>query len=103
MEATVSFLFNAKKVYQFKTKNLEIKYFALCLVMFQKNLQSKKWKKSRNKKSCKFFSVDFNLTDTDDIHKYLMKKEWYKVIFGLIKKISIELLTEILYALISNM
>ena len=42
MEATVSFLFNAKKVYQFKTKNLEIKYFALCLVMFQKNLQSKK-------------------------------------------------------------
>ena len=31
MEATVSFLFNAKKVCQFKTKNSEIKYYALCL------------------------------------------------------------------------
>ena len=43
-----------------------------------------------------FFSVDFNSVDTNDIldiHKYLMKKTWYEIIFGLIKKIVIELLT----------
>ena len=43
-----------------------------------------------------FFSVDFNLIDANDvldIHKCLMKKTWYKILFGLIKKISIKLLT----------
>ena len=44
----------------------------------------------------KLFSVDFNLIDTSnvlDIHKYLMKRTWYKIMFGLIKKIFIGLLT----------
>ena len=44
----------------------------------------------------KYFSVDFNLIDNKDIldiHKYLMKKAWYKIMFGLIKKIFIGLLT----------
>ena len=43
-----------------------------------------------------FFSVYFNPIDTNnilDIHKYLMKGTWYKIIFGLIKKIFTGLLT----------
>ena len=42
------------------------------------------------------FSVDFNPTDTNDlldIHKYLMKITGYKIMFELIKKIFIGLLT----------
>ena len=41
----------------------------------------------------KLFSVDFNLIDTSnglDIHKYLMKRTWYKIMFGLIKKILLD-------------
>ena len=44
----------------------------------------------------KLFSVDFNPIDTNnilDIHKYLMERTWYKIMFGLIKKIFIGLLT----------
>ena len=44
----------------------------------------------------KFFSVDFNPIDANDnldIHKYLMKIAWYKIMFGLIKRIFIRLLT----------
>ena len=47
------------------------------------------WKKTGLKGVVKRFSVDFNPIDNDDIldiHKYLMKKTWYKIIFGLIKK-----------------
>ena len=43
-----------------------------------------------------FFSVDFNPIDANDmldIHKYLMERTRYEAIFGLIKKISIGLLT----------
>ena len=35
------------------------------------------------------FSVDYNIIDASNItniHKYLMKKTWYKIMFGLIKK-----------------
>ena len=35
------------------------------------------------------FSVGYSTFDTSniiDIHKYLMKKTWYKIMFGLIKK-----------------
>ena len=44
----------------------------------------------------KCFPVDFNPIDTNDIldiHKYLMKKTYNKVMLGLIKKIFIGLLT----------
>ena len=44
----------------------------------------------------KFLSVEFNPIDTNnilDIHNYLMKETWYKIIFRLIKKIFIGLLT----------
>ena len=43
-----------------------------------------------------FFSIDFNLIDSKaifEIHKYLMKKTWYKILFGSIKKVFIGLLT----------
>ena len=42
------------------------------------------------------FSIDFNPIDTNDIldiHKYLKKRTWYKIMFGLIKKIFIGSLT----------
>ena len=58
-------------------------------------------KKTRLKRILKFFSVDFNPIDTNnilDIHKYLMKGTRYKIIFGLIKKIFIGLLTGIVSA-----
>ena len=45
-----------------------------------------------------FFPVDFNPIDTNDIidnHKNLMKRICYKVMFGLIKKIFIGLLTDL--------
>ena len=59
-----SFLYvNATKIYQFK--------------IFQNILQLTIWKKQDLKGSVKFFSVDFNPIDTNDIldmHKYLLKK-----------------------------
>ena len=55
-------------------------------------------KKPELKGVVKFFSVDFNLIDINDIldiHKYLMNRTWYQdmIIFGLIKKTFIGLLT----------
>ena len=43
-----------------------------------------------------FFSVNFNPIDTNnilDIHKYLMKRTWYKIMCELFKKRSIGVLT----------
>ena len=45
--------------------------------------------KTGSKEAVNFFSVDFNPIDISDIlniHKYLMKRTWYEVMFGLIKK-----------------
>ena len=77
MEATVSFLFvNAAKVYQFKARISEIKYYPLCLGNVLKDFTINNMKTSRLKGDINFFSVDFNPIDTNDIldiHKYLMK------------------------------
>ena len=46
-------------------------------------------KKAGLKGVVKFCSFDFNPIDTNDIldiHKYLMKRTWYKILFRLIKK-----------------
>ena len=71
-----SFLFvNATKVCQLKAKNSGIKDYALSLGNISKNLAINNLKK-RIKMSCKFFSVDFNLTDSKNIlniNKYFMK------------------------------
>ena len=53
-------------------------------------------RKTGLKEVVKFFSVDFNAIDTNDIldiHEYLMTRTIYKIILGLIKKIFIRLLT----------
>ena len=65
--------------------------------MFQKILQLM-YEKAGLKGVANFFPVDFNPIDTNDIidnHKNLMKRICYKVMFGLIKKIFIGLLTDL--------
>ena len=87
---------NAAKIYQFKAKNSERKYYALCLGNMSKDLQLITWKKLRLKGIVKFFCVGFSSIDTNDILdilKHLMKRKWYKIMFGLIKKMFIVLLT----------
>ena len=78
-----SFLFvNARKVYQFKAKDSEIKDYALCLGNVSKDFTINNMKKPGLKGVVKFFYVDFNPIDTNnilDIHKYLMERTWYKI------------------------
>ena len=73
-----SFLFvNAAKAFKFKAKNSEIKDYTLCLGNVSKDFTINNMKKNRIKGNVKFFSVDFNPIDTNDIldlHKYLMKR-----------------------------
>ena len=72
-----SFLFvNARKIYQFNTKESEIKDYALCLDNISKDFTID-MKKTGLKGLAKIFFVDFNPIDTNnilDIHKYLMKR-----------------------------
>ena len=47
----------------------------------------KKTKKNRIKRIVIFFPVDFNPIDTNDmldVHKYLIKKAWYKIFHSII-------------------
>ena len=95
MEATVSYLL-AKKMYQFKAKDLEIKWYLLCLGNLSKDFTS------TIKKKCKRFSVGYTPIDTNDnldIHRYVI---WWKkrnininniniLMFGIIKKMFIVL------------
>ena len=75
-----------------KAKNSEIKDYALCLGNISKEFTIHITNKI--KRSCKFFSVDFNPVDAIlDIHKYLMKRARYKIMFCLIKKVFTGLLT----------
>ena len=73
-----SFLFvNATKIYQFKAKNSEIKYYTLCLGNISKYFTINDMKEKELGEVVKYFSVDFNPIDTNDIldiHKYLIKK-----------------------------
>ena len=82
-----SFLFvNAIKVYQFNAKNSKIIDYALCIGNISKDFTINNLKKTGLKGVIKFFSVNFNSINTNDIHKYLMKKLRYEIMFGLIKK-----------------
>ena len=82
-----SFLFvNAIKVYQFNAKNSKIIDYALCLGNISKDFTINNLKKTGLKGVVNFFSVNFNSINTNDIHKYLMKKLRYEIMFGLIKK-----------------
>ena len=65
-------------------------------VILQKILQLIIWKKNELGGVVKFFPVDSNPIDNNDILdilKKLMKRTWYKIIFGLIMKIYTGLLT----------
>ena len=94
-----SFLFvNASKVYQLKAKKSEIKRLWTVFRSCFKRFYNYKYEKNAIKGVVKLFSVDFNPIDTNnffDIHKYLMKRTCYKIIFGLIKKIFVGLLTSL--------
>ena len=87
---------NATKVYQFKATTSEIKDYALSLGKISKDFTINKTTKTILKGFVTFFSVGFNPMDNNDIldlHKYLMIRTWYKIMFGLIKKLFIGLLT----------
>ena len=93
-----SLLDDAKKVYQFKAKISEMKDYALCLGNVSKDFTINNMRKNRIKSSYKFFSVVFNSIDlnaTLDTHKYLVKRTWCIIMFGLIRKIFIRLLSNI--------
>ena len=84
-----------KKISQFKAKDSEINDYALWLGTISNNFTINNMKKNEIKRKCKFFLVDLNPIDTDDmldIHIYLIKKIQYEIMFGLIKKIFIGLL-----------
>ena len=74
------------------------------LLMLQKHINSKdfttnKMTKTESKGVINFFSVDFNCVNTNDIldiHRYLIKRKRHKLIFGLVKKIFIGLLTRLI-------
>ena len=92
-----SFLYvNAAKMYQFKAKDSEIKPYPLFLGNISKDFTINNMKQTGLKGFVKIFSVDYNPIDTNDvldIHRYLMKKAWYKIMFGFIKNMFIVLLS----------
>ena len=94
-----SFLFvNATKICQFKAKYSEIKGYIPCLGNILKTFTINNMKKSGLKGSVKIFSADFNPIDTNDIldiHRYLMKGNEYKLMFGIMNKLFIVLLSNI--------
>ena len=68
---------NALKIYQFKSKESEIKYYTLCLGNISKDFTINNMNKARLKRNKRFLSIDFypiDTNDTSDIHKYLIKK-----------------------------
>ena len=76
MEATVSYLLMLQNIYQFQAKDSEIKDYTLCLGDISKDFTINSMRNNKIKMNCKFFFVDFNPTDTNDIldiYKYLMK------------------------------
>ena len=81
---------NATKIYQFKATNSEIKDYAMSLGKISKDFKINNTKKAGLKGVVNFFSVDFNPIDSNDIldiHKYLMKRTWYKSMFELMNTV----------------
>ena len=76
MEATVSYLLMLQNIYQFQAKDSEVKDYTLCLGDISKDFTINSMRNNKIKRNCKFFFVDFNPIDTNDIldiYKYLMK------------------------------
>ena len=60
-----------QNIYQFKAKNSETKDYTMCLGNISKDFTINKMEKNGIRR---IFSVDFNLVDNNNIHKYLMKR-----------------------------
>ena len=73
-----SYLFvNSTEIYKFKAKNSEILVGPICLGNISKDWSVDNMKKTGFTGYVYDFSVDYNVTDVDnikDIHKYLLKK-----------------------------
>ena len=70
-----SYLFvNGTEIYKFKAKDSEIVASPLCLANISKNWSTDNMKKTIFNGYICDFSVNYDATDVDDIHKYLMKK-----------------------------
>ena len=91
------FLFvNATKTYHFKAKDSELKLYSLYLGNISKDFTINNIKKGRLNGVAKVFSVDYNVIDTKgilDIHRYLMKETCYKIMFRIINKMFVGLLS----------
>ena len=69
--------FNGKEIYKFKAKDSEIAARPLCTGNISKDMSTDNMKKTGFSRYVYDFSVDYNVSDVDnvkDIHKYLMKK-----------------------------
>ena len=84
-------------MYQFKTKDSEIKKHPLCLGNIQKIFQPITWKKKGLNKCVYDFSVDYKTFATSDIIdiQNVNENTWYKIMFGIILKMFIMLLTSL--------
>ena len=73
-----SYLFvNGTEIYKFKAKDSKIVTSPLCLGNISKNFSTDNMKKTGFNGYVYDFSVDYDVTDIDDIksiHKYLMRK-----------------------------
>ena len=72
-----------------KAKDSEIKPYPLCLGNISKDFTINNLKKTGLKGYVHFFSVGYNIIDTNDIfdiHKYLMKETSYKIMPGFFRK-----------------
>ena len=90
---------NATKIYQFKAKkqSFEIKRYLLCLENISGDVSANNMKKAGLNGFVYNISVDYSTFDTSNIaniHKYLIKKTWYEIMFGLIKKMFIMLFNQ---------
>ena len=59
----------------------------MCSGNISKDFTANNMKKTRLNGYVYKFSVDYDIIDTSNIiniHKYLMKKTWYKIMFGII-------------------
>ena len=77
MWSTVFLYANDETIHQFKAKDSEIKSYTLCFGNISKDFTVNNMKKTEfNRKVYKNFvsHETINVTDIEDIHKYLMKK-----------------------------
>ena len=78
--ANIFFYVNGVKIHKFKANDSKIKLFPLCLGYISKGFPVGDIKKTGLKGSVYNFPVSYdtiNASDIVDIHKYLMKKQYF--------------------------